>query len=92
MGAPPRVNADPRGGGGAPNMMNRAERFEDEKRRIVETCFSKREVDGSGMQPSSLSRMPRGSSIVLGLRTLRFMCGFKAPWTFSILLSLSGNI
>lgn len=28
--------------------MSRAERFEDEKRRIIESCFSKRDDDGSG--------------------------------------------
>jgi len=27
--------------------MNRAERFEDEKRRIIESCFTKRDDDGS---------------------------------------------
>ena len=26
----------------------RAERFEDEKKRIIETCFGKKEEDGSG--------------------------------------------
>lgn len=31
--------------------MSRAEKFEDEKRRIIESCFSKRDADGSG-QPS----------------------------------------
>lgn len=28
--------------------MSRAERFEDEKERIIESCFSKRDADGSG--------------------------------------------
>jgi len=27
--------------------MTRAERFEDEKRRIIDSCFGKREEDGS---------------------------------------------
>ncbi len=27
--------------------MSRAEKFEDEKRRIVDSCFTKREDDGS---------------------------------------------
>jgi hypothetical protein len=27
--------------------MSRAERFEDEKRRIIDSCFSKRDDDGS---------------------------------------------
>lgn len=28
--------------------MSRAERFEDEKKRIIESCFSKKDTDGSG--------------------------------------------
>ena len=28
-------------------QTNRAERFEDEKKRIIESCFSKKEADGS---------------------------------------------
>lgn len=28
-------------------QMSRAEKFEDEKRRIIETCFGKKEPDGS---------------------------------------------
>ena len=28
--------------------VNRAERFEDEKRRIIDSCFNKRDDDGSG--------------------------------------------
>ena len=27
--------------------MTRAERFEEEKRRIVDSCFNKKDVDGS---------------------------------------------
>ncbi|KPM34752.1 hypothetical protein AK830_g11832 [Neonectria ditissima] len=34
-------------GGGPGAAVNRAERFEDEKRRIVESCFNKKDVDGS---------------------------------------------
>lgn len=34
---------------------SRAERFEDEKRRIIESCFSKRDEDGSGVLPNSPS-------------------------------------
>ena len=30
------------------NAMSRAEKFEDEKRRIIESCFGKKEPDGSG--------------------------------------------
>ncbi|KAI2627012.1 exocyst complex component Sec3-domain-containing protein [Hypomontagnella submonticulosa] len=40
---PPRQN----GGPGYGREYNRAERFEEEKRRIVESCFNKKDVDGS---------------------------------------------
>ncbi|KAL8803419.1 MAG: hypothetical protein Q9223_006317 [Gallowayella weberi] len=33
--------------GGPKSAMSRAEKFEDEKRRIIESCFSKRDADGS---------------------------------------------
>ncbi|KAI2466839.1 exocyst complex component Sec3-domain-containing protein [Annulohypoxylon bovei var. microspora] len=39
----PRQN----GGPGLGREYNRAERFEEEKRRIVESCFNKKDVDGS---------------------------------------------
>ncbi|OTB00278.1 hypothetical protein M426DRAFT_324426 [Hypoxylon sp. CI-4A] len=39
----PRQN----GGSGYGREYNRAERFEEEKRRIVESCFNKKDVDGS---------------------------------------------
>ena len=32
-------------------QSNRAERFEDEKKRIIESCFSKKEADGSRKIP-----------------------------------------
>lgn len=32
------------------SQMSRAEKFEDEKRRIIETCFNKKEDDGSSEQ------------------------------------------
>lgn len=35
------VNGSDRGG------MSRAERFEDEKRRIIDSCFGKKDPDGS---------------------------------------------
>jgi hypothetical protein len=35
------------GGPGAAAATSRAERFEDEKRRMVESCFNKKDVDGS---------------------------------------------
>ncbi len=37
-----RNNSGPLG-----TQMSRAEKFEDEKRRIIETCFGKKEDDGS---------------------------------------------
>ncbi|KAL1957420.1 hypothetical protein VTO42DRAFT_5988 [Malbranchea cinnamomea] len=44
-------NGDPRSGGApvpaATASMSRAERFEDEKRRIIQSCFSKKDADGS---------------------------------------------
>lgn len=36
-------------GSGSANGVNKAEKFEDEKRRIVESCFSKKDPDGSCM-------------------------------------------
>ncbi|KAI9675506.1 MAG: hypothetical protein M1829_003310 [Trizodia sp. TS-e1964] len=33
--------------GGSSSAATRAERFEDEKRRIIDSCFSKKEADGS---------------------------------------------
>ncbi|KAI4161766.1 MAG: hypothetical protein LQ342_004598 [Letrouitia transgressa] len=56
MGGPGRPMQDHRnmsgpGGGGTSQdptvSMSRAERFEDEKRRIMESCFSKKDPDGS---------------------------------------------
>ncbi|KAM5350534.1 hypothetical protein ACJ41O_007039 [Fusarium nematophilum] len=35
------------GGPGAAAAASRAERFEDEKRRMIESCFNKKDVDGS---------------------------------------------
>jgi len=34
-------------GGVNGNTMSRAERFEDEKRRIIDSCFGKKDEDGS---------------------------------------------
>ena len=36
---------------GAAPGMSRAERFEDEKRRIIESCFGKKDPDGSRTSP-----------------------------------------
>ncbi|KAL8726849.1 MAG: hypothetical protein Q9166_006465 [cf. Caloplaca sp. 2 TL-2023] len=41
----------PGAGGSSKAAMSRAEKFEDEKRRIIESCFSKKDADGSGQQP-----------------------------------------
>jgi hypothetical protein len=35
------------GGFNGSNGMSRAERFEDEKRRIIDSCFIKRDDDGT---------------------------------------------
>ena len=44
---PLNVNGGPQSAG--PNSsMSRAEKFEDEKRRIIDSAFSKKEPDGSG--------------------------------------------
>lgn len=63
---------DVRNGGtsaAAASGQPRAERFEDEKQRIIQGCFSKKDVDGSGkrsclisqsnifVQPAGLSNM-----------------------------------
>jgi exocyst complex component 1 len=54
-----RAPSEPRNGyegsvntitGAGVDGMTRAQRFEDEKRRIVESCFSKKEHDGSQME------------------------------------------
>lgn len=42
-----RPSQELRNGGAAPVTMSRAERFEDEKRRIIDSCFGKKDVDGS---------------------------------------------
>lgn len=34
-------------GAGSGAASSRAERFEDEKRRIIDSCFSKKDTDGS---------------------------------------------
>jgi len=34
-------------GANAGNTMSRAEKFEDEKRRIIESCFAKKGPDGT---------------------------------------------
>ena len=48
-------NGNDRSGSGSQlSGAERAERFEDEKRRIIETCFSKRDPDGT----SQLSLLP----------------------------------
>jgi hypothetical protein len=43
-----KLQSDPRNGvGNATAGMSRAEKFEDEKRRFIESCFSKKDNDGS---------------------------------------------
>lgn len=45
----PRRAADPRNGGFGGGDMSRAEKFEDEKKRIAQSCFSKKDSDGTCM-------------------------------------------
>lgn len=49
------------GGPGAAAAASRAERFEDEKRRIIESCFNKKDVDGSR---KSFSQLLPGESFI----------------------------
>ena len=48
-------------GANAGNVMSRAEKFEDEKRRIIDSCFEKKGPDGICKTYSGLrrSRSPR---------------------------------
>lgn len=65
-GAPGELYPPVAGGAHRPAMMNRAEKFEDEKRRIIESCFSKRDADGS-CQKSLPSLEPKYIVDVCGL-------------------------
>lgn len=49
-------------------LMSRAEKFEDEKKRIIESCFGKRETDGSSMLRNGFCYRKGGLSS-RGLRT-----------------------
>lgn len=53
----PRRRAESRAGGhgGPGDGVSRAEKFEDEKRRIVQSCFSKKDSDGACMFKPTLS-------------------------------------
>lgn len=42
-----RPSQESRNAGAGPVVMSRAERFEDEKRRIIDSCFGKKDADGS---------------------------------------------
>lgn len=47
-----RRGADPRNGSGSGSgsgdtSMSRAEQFEDEKKRIIQSCYSKKDSDGT---------------------------------------------
>ena len=51
---PPATNdarraADPRNGSGSGSgeAVSRAEKFEDEKKRIIQSCYSKKDTDGT---------------------------------------------
>ena len=41
------LEADGHNGGGMVSNMTRAQRFEDEKKRIIESCFARRDEDGA---------------------------------------------
>ena len=43
-------------GANAGSFMSRAEKFEDEKRRIIESCFAKKGPDGTCKTDSDLKR------------------------------------
>ncbi|KAK2736840.1 hypothetical protein FQN57_000520 [Myotisia sp. PD_48] len=50
-----RPGGDPRNGSSplpspSPSAMSRADKFEDEKRRIIQSCFSKKDNDGSTLE------------------------------------------
>lgn len=45
----PRRVGDPRSGGPGDASLSRAEKFEDEKKRITQSCFAKKESDGTCM-------------------------------------------
>lgn len=51
VGAGPtqRSQNDPRDGAENVSNMTRAQRFEDEKKRIIESCFSRKDEDGACM-------------------------------------------
>lgn len=38
--------------------MSKAEKFENEKKRIIESCFAKKDSDGSGTSDSSHKPRP----------------------------------
>lgn len=44
-----RRGGDPRNG--ASDSMSRAEKFEDEKKRIIQSCYSKKDTDGTCKLP-----------------------------------------
>jgi hypothetical protein len=46
-------------GANAGNFMSRAEKFEDEKRRIIESCFAKKGPDGKTYPGLRRSHFPR---------------------------------
>lgn len=60
---------DRNGNGGAPAQKSRAEMFEDEKRRIIDSCFNKREPDGScafaPLEAATRSFIPLPLSIII---------------------------
>jgi len=47
-----------RNGGGGSSGMSKAEKFENEKKRIIESCFAKKDSDGSGTLDKSHKPRP----------------------------------
>lgn len=47
------------------NSMSRAEKFEDEKKRIIQSCFARKDNDGSCMWLASPHTFDAGLAIVM---------------------------
>lgn len=64
----PRRGADGRNGGmpaPADSSMSRAEKFEDEKKRIIQSCFARKDNDGTCMWFTSSRTVDVGLAIVM---------------------------
>jgi hypothetical protein len=54
--------------------MSRAEKFEDEKKRIIESCFNKRDEDGSCEPPLFICHATPDSPATMLLLTTLLPC------------------